>query len=132
MKAITSEPTKELPVGAFLNCIDNSGAKSLEIIAVRGFKGIRRTKPKGGVASLVMCKVLKGNEKVRHQVFKAVIVRQRKEYRRMDGMRIKFEDNAAILVDDKFETRGTIIKGPVAREAVERFPLIGKIAKTVV
>ena len=132
MKPLTANPIKVLPVGARLNCIDNSGAKILEIIAVRGYKGTRRSKPKSGVAGLVMCKVIKGNEKVRHQVFKAVIVRQKKEYRRPDGMRIKFEDNAAVMVDDKFETKGTVIKGPIAKEAVERFPLIGKIANIVV
>ncbi|MFH1445400.1 MAG: uL14 family ribosomal protein [Nanoarchaeota archaeon] len=132
MKALQTKPIKSLPVGARLNCIDNSGAKILEIIAVRGHKGTRRSKPKAGVANIVMCKVIKGNEKVRHQVFKAVIVRQKKEYKRLNGMRIRFEDNAAILVDDKFEAKGTVIKGPVAKESVERFPVIGKIANIVV
>ena len=132
MKALSNKPISVLPVGAQLNCIDNSGAKILEIIAVRGYKGTRRSKPKAGVASLVMCKVIKGNEKVRHQVFKAVIVRQKKEYRRLNGMRIRFEDNAAVMVDDKFEAKGTIIKGPIAKEVVERFKVLGKIASTVV
>ena len=132
MKALTSKPTRSLPVGAKLNCIDNSGAKVLKIIAVRSYKGRRRTLPKAGVANLVMCKVIKGNEKVRHQVFKAVIVRQKTQYKRMNGMSIKFEDNAAIIVDDKFELKGTMIKGPVAKEAVERFPLIGKVASIIV
>ncbi|MBU0898841.1 MAG: 50S ribosomal protein L14 [Nanoarchaeota archaeon] len=132
MKALPTNPTKALSVGSQLNCIDNSGAKVLEIIAVRGYKGKRRAKPRAGVATLVMCKVIKGSEKVRKQVFKAVIVRQKKEYRRSNGMRIKFEDNAAVLVDDKFESRGTLIKGPIAKEVVQRFPIIGKIASTVV
>ena len=132
MKGLSSKPTSSLSVGSMVNCIDNSGAKTLEIIAVRGYKGIRRSKPKAGIASLVMCKVIKGNEKVRHQVFKGIIVRQKKEYRRSNGLRIRFDDNAAVLVDDKFEMKGTIIKGPVAKEAVERFPLIGKIANMIV
>jgi large subunit ribosomal protein L14 len=132
MKAITTRIIKSLPVGAVINCADNTGAKQLQIISVRGFKGTRRTKPCAAVADFVTCRVYKGNEKVRHEIHKAVIIRQKKEYRRPDGMRISFEDNAAVLVSDKGETRGSIVKGPVAKEAVERFPLIGKIAGMVV
>ena len=132
MKAISAKITKTLPVGASLVCADNSGAKVLEIIAVRGFKGKRRTKPTAGVASVVSCKVLKGSQKVMHEVHRAVIIRQKKEYRRVNGMRIWFEDNAAVLVNEKFEPKGTLIKGPVAREVVERFPAIGKIASIIV
>lgn len=132
MKAISAKITKALPVGATLICADNTGAKVLEIISVRGYKGKRRTKPSAGVASLVSCKVLKGTQKVMHEVHKAVIIRQKKEYRRPNGIRISFEDNAAVLVNDKFEPKGTLIKGPVAKEVVERFPAIGKIASIIV
>jgi len=59
-------------------------------------------------------------------------VRQKKEYKRPDGTRISFESNAAILVTDKFEPRGSIIKGPIAREVVERFQVIGKVAGLIV
>jgi large subunit ribosomal protein L14 len=51
---------------------------------------------------------------------------------RADGTRIKFEDNAAILVGDKKEPRGSEIKGPIAKEVVKRYPPIGKIARIVV
>lgn len=132
MKAISSSMTKCLAVGSRLTCADNTGIKILQIISVRGYKGKRRTKPHAGVGSPVVCRVYKGNEKVRHQIFKAVIIRQRKEYRRANGMRVKFEDNAGIVVNDDFEPQGTMIKGPVAREAVERFPIIAKIASQVV
>jgi len=132
MKAISSKVTKCLPVGAILNCTDNSGAKLLQIISVRGFKGTRRTKPSAGVASSVRCSVIRGSEKVRKQVFHCVIVRQKKEYKRPDGTSIGFADNAAVMVDEKNMPRGTQIKGPIAREVVERFPAIGKIAGIVV
>ena len=132
MKAISIKVTKSLPVGAIITCADNTGAKHLQIISVKGFRGTRRTKPCAGVADFVTCRVYKGNEKVRHEMHKAVIIRQRKEYRRPDGMRISFEDNAAVLVNDKGEARGSIVKGPVAKEAIERFPTIGKISNTVV
>ena len=132
MKAISSRVVKSLMPRTVMKCIDNSGAKMLEIISVKGFKGNRRAKPKAGVGSLVFCKVKAGNEKVRHEVLRAVIVRQRKEYKRPDGIRVQFEDNAAVVVDDKGDPKGTQIKGPVAKEAVERFPTIGKIASIVV
>lgn len=131
MKAISSKVIKTLMPGTKLLCADNSGAKILQIISVRGYKGTRRTKPKAGVGSQINVRVYRGNEKVRKQVHKAVIIRQTKEYRRPDGIRIAFEDNAAVLVDDKSEPRGTIIKGPVAKEVVERFPTIGKLASVI-
>jgi large subunit ribosomal protein L14 len=132
MKAISSKVTKQLSTRSLLKCIDNSGAKELEIISVKGFKGRRRKKPKAGVGSLVICKVKVGTEKIRHEVLRCVIVRQKKEYRRADGMRIEFEDNAAVVIDEKGDPKGSQIKGPVAKEAIERFPSIGKIASIVV
>ena len=132
MKAISSRTGKALQVGSRLKCVDNSGAKVLRIISVRGYKGIRRARPSAGVADLVMCKVESGTEKVRHQVFKAVIVRQKKEFRRPDGMRIEFEENAAVLVNDKYDPTGSMIKGPVAKEVVQRFKTIGKVSSIIV
>jgi len=132
MKAVSAKVTKCLPIGAVLTCADNSGAKELQIISVMGFKGKRRTRATGGVGSFITCRVFKGNEKVRHEVFKAVIIRQRKEYKRSNGMTIAFEDNAAVIVNEKGEPKGTLVKGPVAKEAVERFPLVGKISSIVV
>ena len=69
---------------------------------------------------------------MRKKVVNAVIVRQRKEYRRSDGMRVKFEDNAAVVVkDDKGNPKGTLVKGPIAKEVVGRWPAVAKIAKSV-
>jgi len=132
MKALTVKMTRCLPIGAVLNCVDNSGAKKIKIISVKGYKGIRRTIPSAGIGSLVKVKVLKGTEKVRHEVHNAVIIRQTKEYIRPSGIRVSFSDNAAILVDDKKEPRGSIVKGPVAKEVIERYPTVGKISSTVV
>lgn len=132
MKAISASVIKGLQVGSQMKCADNSGAKILEIISVRGFRGRRRSRPSGGVADQVSCKVISGVENVRHQVHRAVIIRQRKEYKRLDGIWISFEDNAGVVVTEKFEPKGTIIKGPVAKEVIERFPIVGKIATIVV
>ena len=132
MKSISSKVTKTLHTGSNLICADNSGAKILEIITVRKYKTRWRGRPMAGVASLVNCKVIQGNEKVRHLVHRAVIIRQTKEYKRPNGISISFEDNAAVIVDEDGNPKGTIIKGPVAREVVERFQTIGKIAGQVV
>jgi large subunit ribosomal protein L14 len=66
------------------------------------------------------------------KVFDAVIVRQKKPFRRNTGERVAFEDNAvAILKDDKGNPKGTQIKGPVAREVQERWGSVAKIASVV-
>ena len=63
----------------------------------------------------------------------AVIVRQRKEYKRPSGMRIKFEDNAVVVLkDEKGNPKGTLFKGPIAKEAAERWPAIAKLSKIIV
>ena len=67
------------------------------------------------------------------KVFDAVVIRQKKSYRRLNGERIAFEDNAvAILKDEKGNPKATQIKGPVAREVQERWPAVAKIASIVV
>jgi large subunit ribosomal protein L14 len=132
MKPIKARITRGIPVGAFIECVDNTGAKLLQVISVFGYKGRRRRKPSAGIADLVNCTVKEGTVKWRKQVVRAVIVRQKKEFRRPDGLRVEFEDNAAVLVNEKGEPLGTQIKGPVAREVVERFLAIGKIASIVV
>jgi large subunit ribosomal protein L14 len=132
MKALKASITRALNVGSYLICSDNTGAKILQIIAVKGYKGKRRRIPKAGVGDMVKVVVKEGNVKIRKQIFDAVIIRQKKEYRRADGTRIAFEDNAAVLVNEEGEPKGTEIKGPVAREVIERFSSIGKIATMVV
>ena len=134
MKGLKANVTKALQVGSRIKVADNSGAKIIEIVSVRGYKGIKGRLPKCGVGNVIMGAVKKGNPDVKHSLLPCVIIRQKKEYRRKSGTRIKFEDNAAIVLKDldKGEPKGTIIKGPVAREVVERFPLVTRISKMVV
>jgi large subunit ribosomal protein L14 len=132
MKGVKARVTKPLNVGSRILCADNTGAKTLEIISIMGYRGVKRRKPKGGVGDVIKASVKEGDVKLRKQIVDAVIIRQKKEYRRNSGTRVVFEDNAAVLINEKGEARGTQIKGPVAREAVERFISIGKIASTVV
>ncbi len=132
MKGVTANIVRSIQLKSRLVCADNSGAKELELIAVKGYKGKLRRLAKAGVGDVVICSVKKGKEKIRKTVVYAVIVRQRKEYRRYDGERVKFVDNAAVLVNSKtFEPQGTEIRSVIAKEVVERFSPIGKIASIV-
>jgi len=133
MKALTAKVTRALPLGCEVNTCDNSGAKVLKIFNVRNLKTVHGRIQSAGVGDLVMCSVKKGKPEMRKQVVFAIIVRQKKEYRRADGMRIKFEDNVAVVLkDDKGNPKGTIFKGPIAKEACERWPGIAKLARIVV
>ena len=132
MRAKKARIPRALPTGARLVCTDNTGARELEIIAVRGYKGVRRRYPSAGVGDIVVVSVKKGSPDIRKQVHYAVIVRQRKEYRRPDGTRVRFDDNAAVITDPNGNPKGSEIRGPVAREAAERFSKIGSIATIIV
>ena len=133
MLALKARTTRGLPVGAKVPTCDNSGAKVLNIFTVVGLQTVKGRKPAAAIGDLVMANVVKGRPDMRKQVVYAVIVRQKKEYRRPDGTRIKFEDNAAVVLkDEKGTPKGTIFKGPVAKEACDRWPGIAKIASLVV
>jgi|TARA_B100001971_G_C18107266_1_gene492209 large subunit ribosomal protein L14 len=133
MKAIKAKTTKGIPTGARVIVCDNSGAKIVRIFTVKGYKSVKRRLSSAGVGDLVMGSVKEGRPDIRKQVVHAIIVRQKKEYRRPNGQRIKFEDNAVVILkDDKGNPRGTTIKGPIAKEVVERWSGIGKIASVVV
>ena len=133
MKALKAKVTKGLTQGSEIPICDNSGAKIIRIFGVKRSKTVKGRMPSAGVGDLVMASVKKGNPDMAKQVVMAVIVRQKKEYRRPDGMRIKFEDNAAVVLkDDKGNPKGTIFKGAIAKEACERWPGIAKLARVIV
>ena len=132
MKGIAGTTMRGLPVGARLECIDNTGAKIVEIVQTPKLKGTHRRYPKAGVGDMVIISVKKGAADMRRQLFKAVIVRQRRPFRRPDGTMVQFEDNAAVIVTDSGETKGSMIKGPVALEAAERYPKIASNASIII
>ncbi len=133
MKAVKSKVSRGIPVGARIETCDNSGAKVLKVFNVRGLKTVKGRYPAAGVGDLIQASVIKGRPDMRKQVVFAVIVRQKKEYRRPDGMRVKFEDNAAVVLkDEKGNPKGTIFKGAIAKEAAERWPAIAKVASIIV
>jgi large subunit ribosomal protein L23e len=125
-----------------MSCADNSGARNLYIISVKGIGARLNRLPAAGVGDMVMATVKKGKPELRkkgmcnvegrltqetddcHLVMPAVVVRQSKPWRRPDGIYLYFEDNAGVIVNPKGEMKGSAITGPVGKEAAELWPRI--------
>jgi len=119
-------------VSAVMNCADNTGAKNLYIIAVKGIKGRLNKLPAATVGDMCMCSVKKGKPELRKKVMPGVVIRQRKSIRRKDGITLYFEDNAGVIVNPKGEMKGSAITGPVAKECADLWPRIASAAGTIV
>lgn len=132
MKAKQSRTPRALSTGSRLTCADNTGARQVEIVSVDLFHGVRRRQPKLGLGDMATVTVKKGTPDMRKKLVKAVVIRQKKEIRRVSGLRLSFEDNAMVVTNERGEPKGTEIKGPVAREVAERFPKIGSMATIIV
>ncbi|MFP4401887.1 MAG: 50S ribosomal protein L14 [Candidatus Nanoarchaeia archaeon] len=132
MKSIRRNKSRGVPKGARINVIDNSGAREIRIISVKGFKTVKRQLEEAGVGDMITAHVTKGRPDMKHTVVKAVIVRQKQQYRRLDGMVVSFESNAAVILkDEKGSPKGTVVKGVVGREVAERFPQVARIASVI-
>ncbi|MCX6800940.1 MAG: 50S ribosomal protein L14 [Candidatus Diapherotrites archaeon] len=132
MKAMSIKNNKALTLKSHVLCADNSGAKEVYIISVFTYKTRKKGNPKAGIGSLVNVVVKKGKPEMRGKIERAVVIRTKQEYRRPSGMRVKFDDNAVVLVDEEGLPKASEIKGCVAREVGERFPKIAGLAPTVV
>ena len=121
-----------LPVGALINCADNSGAKNIYIFSVKGVQACLNRLPAASVGDMVLCTVKKGKPELRKKVMYAVIVRQRKPWRRREGYFIYFQDNAGVIVNNKGEMKGSTILGPIARECADLWPKLAAAAESVV
>jgi len=124
--------TLALPVGAVMNCADNSGAKNLYIISVTRFGARLNRLPAAAAGDMVLATVKKGKPDLRKKVHQAIVIRQRKPWRRKDGIFLYFEDNAGVIVNPKGEMKGSAIAGPVAKECADLWPRIASNAGTVV
>ena len=102
-----------------LKVADNSGAKEIMCFRVLG-GSFRRTAGVGDVIVASVKSATPGGAVKKGDVVKAVIVRTRKQYRRPDGSYIRFDDNAAVIINDAKQPKGTRIFGPVARELREK------------
>ncbi|MHA1688575.1 MAG: 50S ribosomal protein L14 [Promethearchaeota archaeon] len=118
--------------GTRLLITDNSGAKTAEIINVDHGKTRQRRLPKATVGSVCTVTVKTGKPELRGQIFKAVVVRQKMIFRRNDGTRLCFEDNAGVLITKEGDPKGSEIRGPIAREAAEMFPRLASISSLIV
>lgn len=132
MKAISSKATRGLNVGSIVDACDNSGARIVKIVSVMRSHTRKGRQTPARIADWVKVSVRKGDPKMKGEVFDAVIVRQKKPWRRNTGERICFSDNAvALLKDTKGNPKGTQIKGPIAREIQERWKEVSKLASIV-
>jgi len=124
--------SRGLLAGSTLRCADNTGARVLRLVQVMGYKGRLRRVPSAAIGDRIIVSVRHGTPDMRKKIFQAVIVRQRKHYRRADGIWIQFEDNAAVIITPDGEMKGSEIRGPVAKEAAERWPRIASASSIIV
>jgi large subunit ribosomal protein L14 len=104
---------------SILKIADNSGAKKALCIRVLGGSG-RRYARVGDIIVVTVKDALPNSTMRKGDVARAVVVRTKKEIRRKDGSYIRFDENAAVMIDDRKEPRATRIFGPVARELREK------------
>lgn len=104
-----------IQVGSRLKVADNSGAKLLEVIGIPGSSRIRFARI-GDIVTVAIKGASSTGTVKDHTMMKAVIVRTRKEIRRKDGSYIRFDDNAAVVIDKTKNMIGTRVFGPIAKE----------------
>merc|ERR1712088_36383 len=102
------------PVGAVMNCADNTGGKNLYVIAVYGIRGRLNRLPAACSGDMVLATVKKGKPELRKK-----------------GQFIYFEDNAGVIVNNKGEMKGSAITGPVAKECADLWPRIASNASSI-
>ncbi|MFH1711291.1 MAG: uL14 family ribosomal protein [Nanoarchaeota archaeon] len=133
MKATSAKLTAGLNLGSLVISSDNSGARIVRITGVKHGKSKKGRQQSVKIGDWVKVSVRAGDPEMKGVVFDAVVIRQRKPYRRFTGERIAFTDNAVVLLkDEKGNPKGTQIKGPVPREVQERWKEVAKIAQSVV
>ncbi len=118
--------------GTKLVVADNSGAKEVVVVGNMDIKTRLRRIPFATVGDMVVVTIKKGPPDMRGQIMHAIIVRQKKPFRRPDGTWIAFEDNACVLVTPDGMPKGKEVRGPVAREAVERWSQIANLVSMVI
>ena len=124
--------TSALKVAATINCADNSGAKNLHMMASKRCGARLSRMPSASLGDMFLATVKKGKPELRKKVLLAVVVRQRRAWRRKDGTFIYFEDNAGVIVNDRGEMKGSAITGPVGKECADNFPKIASAAPSIV
>jgi len=124
--------SRGLPAGSIIKCADNTGARELRVVQVMSYKGRLRRVPSAAVGDRITVSVKHGTPDMRKKIFQAVVVRQRKPFHRAEGVWVQFEDNAAVIITPEGEMKGSEIRGPVAKEAAERWPRIASAASIII
>jgi len=124
--------TKGIIVGSRLKIVDNSGAKIAQVISVLGAKTRLNRLQSAGVGDAVIVSIKKGTPENRRKILRALVIRQKQIFKRVDGTRLCFEDNAAVIITKDGDPKGTDIRGPIAREAAELFPRVASIASQII
>ncbi len=133
MRAFSSRISRGLVPGSRLTCADNSGARTIMMIGMIGRSAGRKGRlPKAGIGDIIIGSVKSGSPQWVKKKVRAVIIRQKQPIRRANGMRLRFEDNAAVIVGDNNLAVGTEVKGAMAREVVERYIKLAGIAARVI
>ncbi|KAM0678876.1 60S ribosomal protein L23 [Binucleata daphniae] len=131
-KVCRQKMTRGVQVGTVLNCADNTGAKILKVIAAKGIQGRLNRLPSASPGDIVICTVKKGKPEMRKKVVPVVLIRQKMIWRRKEGSRIGFEDNAGIVILPNGDIKGTQIAGAVPREVSEMWPKISSQASAII
>ena len=116
---------------SFILAADNSGAKLMQVIQVKG-STYRRYAGVGDIVKVTVKEAIPRGKVKKGEVYDAVVVRTRHPVRRNDGSAIRFDANAAVLISSKMEPIGTRIFGPVTRELRDRFMKIVSLAPEVI
>lgn len=135
-KAVGVSYRLHITPGVFMESLvkvsDNSGATLAKVIGVINMKTVWRRIPGAAVGDIVVVSIRAGKPELRKQVMRGIVIRQRRPYRRPDGTWIAFEDNAIVLITPDGDPKGTEIRGPLAKEAAERWPRLAAMASIIV
>jgi len=135
-KAVGVSYRLHITPGVFMESLvkvsDNSGATLAKVIGVINMKTVWRRIPGAAVGDVVVVSIRAGKPELRKQVMRGIVIRQRRPYRRPDGTWIAFEDNAIVLITPDGDPKGTEIRGPLAKEAAERWPRLAAMASIIV
>jgi len=132
MRAISARSSRAVSYMGEFECSDNTGAKVVYLITVFGHKTKRRQQPSAGIGDMLNIVVKKGKPEMRKKIFRAVVIRTKKGMRRANGLHLKFDNNAVVIVDNDGIPKATEIKGCVPKEVGERWPKIVGLASTIV
>merc|ERR1712066_457937 len=104
---------------------------NLYMIAAKGIGARLNRLPKAGPGNMILASVKKGKPEVRKKVLLAVVIRQKKAWRRREGVFIYFEDNAGVIVNEKGEMKGSAVTGPIAKECAEIWRKVASVAPAI-